>query len=142
MAIPPTGNLNTFTDIVVASATTSVAPAGLVVAIATIQATAAASHERTAAAEAISQQEQDVMAAMAVTALGADIAPSDLVASLTAIPASHEHAAVTALKLQLTDIIGVATPPLARHPAEVAASMPPLLDVNTFEASTITCLHA
>jgi hypothetical protein len=48
---------------------------------------------------------------------------------------------VTSLKLQLTDIIGVMTPS-ARHPAEAAASMPPLLDVNTFEASTIACLHA
>jgi hypothetical protein len=93
MATPPAGNLNTATDIIVTSATTSVAPAGLDAAIATIQAVIAASHERTTAAEAISQQEQDVTTAMAATASGAGTAPTDLVATLTAIPASHERAA-------------------------------------------------
>jgi hypothetical protein len=52
-------------------------------AIATVQAVAAASHERVVAIEAVSQQEQSTMAATATTTSGTATAPTDLATAFT-----------------------------------------------------------
>jgi hypothetical protein len=71
--------------ITVASVTYGVALSYLAVALTTVQVVPTASCERAAAVDATSQQEQATMAVAAATTSGADTAPIDLAAALTAL---------------------------------------------------------
>jgi hypothetical protein len=73
--------------ITVASVAYGVALSYLAVALTTVQVVPTASCECVAAIDATSQQEQATMAVAAATTSGADTAPIDLVAALTALQA-------------------------------------------------------
>jgi hypothetical protein len=107
MATPLPIDLDT---IAIASTASGVALSDLAAALANVQATIAASCERTAAVEATSQQDQAVMAATAATTSGAATAPTDLATALAALQArvaaaeaeaQQARAATTALELLL-----------------------------------------
>jgi hypothetical protein len=132
MATPPVAELDT---------TMTVVDVTLVTTITTIQVIATASEECTATTEVVSQHEQ------AAATSGVATAPADLAEALAALQASCER--VVEVEAQLTKVVvaaleyqNVAPPPPTPCLVDVAVPTSPLLDVDdTFEASTIVCLH-
>jgi hypothetical protein len=152
LATPLPTNPDTIT---IASATSGIAPSYLAAAIAIVQATTAASRERTAVVEAVLPQEQATTIATVATTSRAATALANLIAALAALQARVTTAEVeaqqarvvaTALELQLTDILRVAAPPprptTAPAPAPVAEAGQVAPTAGTFETSSVGYLDA